>query len=218
MTICYSFASRSRPERFFETLDNIIVNSASNNFFIVAKLDDDDMSMNDPMVKQKIADHYPMVHVKWGMSKSKVHAINRDLDDIPDWAIVICASDDMRFRTYGFDNIIREAMPVDLDGFVHLMDDYAKDRVCTVSIVGREYYKRDGYVYHPDYYSMWCDDEAQAVAKIRGKYILVPGTHLEHLHYTNNRKAIKDDLYWRNDTYNADKEVFLKRQSINFGI
>jgi hypothetical protein len=215
MTILFNLASRSRPERFFETLDNIIVQSASNNFFVVAKLDDDDMSMNDPLIKQKIADHYPMLHVKWGASTSKIHAINRDLEGW-DYAILVNCSDDMRFKTFGFDNIIRDAMPADLDGFVHLMDDYAKERVCTVSIVGRQYYKRDGYIYHPDYYSMWADDEETEKAKIRNRYVLVPGTHLEHLHYTNDRKAIKDELYWRNDTYNADKEVYLRRKANNF--
>jgi hypothetical protein len=217
MTICYSFASRSRPDRFFQTLDNIIAMSASDNFFIVAKLDEDDMTMNDSLIKERLSS-YPMVIVKWGTSRSKIHAINRDLVNIPDWAIMICASDDMRFRTHGFDEIIRHYMPISLDRFLHCPDDYAKERVCTVSILGRKYYERDGYIYHPDYYSMWCDDEAHAVAQLRGKYTLVPGIHLEHLHYTNNAKAKKDELYWRNDTYNADKEVFLRRQSKNFDL
>jgi hypothetical protein len=218
MTICYSFASRSRPERFFETLDNIIVQSASTDFFIVAKLDEDDMTMNDPLIKQKIADNYPMVIVKWGMSKSKIHAINRDLDNIPDWSILICASDDMRFRTPGFDNIIRQHMPADLDAFVHCPDDYAKERVCTVSILGRKYYERDGHIYYDGYYSMWSDDEETEKAKIRKRYILVPEVKIEHLHYTNDRKAVKDELYWRNDTYNKDKEVFEQRKARNFDL
>lgn len=216
MTICYSFASRSRPERFFQTLDNIIVQSASNDFFIVAKLDDDDMTMNDPIILNKIADHYPMVQVRLGISKSKIHAINRDIEGYK-YDILICASDDMRFRTPGFDNIIRQHMPADLDGFLHMRDDYAKDRVCTVSILGRKYYERDGYIYHPDYYSMWCDDEAHAVAIARGCYIQIPG-EIEHLHYTNDRKAVKDELYWRNDTYNKDKVIFEQRKARGFDL
>jgi hypothetical protein len=217
MTICYSFDSRSRPDRFFQTLDNIIAMSASNDYFIVAKLDEDDMTMNDQMIKERLLS-YSMVIVKWGTSKSKIHAINRDLEDIPHWDIMVCASDDMRFRTIGFDNIIRQYMPCPgLDGFLHMQDDYAKDRVCTVSILGRKYYERDGYIYHPDYYSMWCDDEATAVAKARGCYILVPG-QIEHLHYTNDRKAVKDELYWRNDTYNKDKEIFEQRKARVFDL
>lgn len=216
MTICYSFASRSRPQRFFDTLDNILAMSESSDYFIVAKLDEDDMTMNDPLVKERLLS-YPMVIVKWGTSRSKIHAINRDLDDIPPFDIMVCMSDDMRFRTPGFDNIIRENMPADLDGFCHMRDDYAKDRVCTVSIIGKRYYQRDGYIYHPDYYSMWCDDEATAVAKVRGCYIDIPG-EIEHLHYTNDRKAMKDELYWRNDTYNKDKAVFEQRKARGFDL
>jgi hypothetical protein len=217
MTICYSFASRSRVDRFFETLDNIQTMSAQQNHFIVAKLDDDDTAMNNDAVRARLSS-YPGVLQKWGTSKSKIHAINRDLEDLPHWDIMVCLSDDMRFRTYGFDDLIRQFMPADLDGFLHLQDDYAKERVATVHIVGHKYYQRDNYIYNNAYYSMWCDDEAQAVAQIRGKYILVPGTHIEHLHYTNNAKAKKDELYWRNDTYNADKKIFEQRKKMNFGL
>jgi len=218
MTICYSFASRSRPQRFFDTLDNIIAMSASNDYFIVAKLDDDDMTMNDSLIKERLLS-YPMVIVKWGMSTSKIYAINRDLDNLPPWDIMVCASDDMRFRTIGFDNIIRQYMPADLDGYVHLMDDYAKDRVCTVDIKGRKYFERRGRkIYVGDYFSMWCDDEETEVAKILGVYILVPDIHLEHLHYTNERKAVKDELYWRNDTYNKDKVIFEQRKARGFDL
>lgn len=217
MTICYSFASRSRPDRFFETLDNITQMSAQQDHFIVAKLDTDDLTMNNDAIKARI-ESYPGVMVRWGTSKSKIHAINRDLNDLPPWDVMVCASDDMRFRTHGFDNIIRCVMPNDLDAFIHLQDDYAKERVATVSILGRKYYERDNAIYNEAYYSMWCDDEETEKAKIRGKHILVPGIHIEHLHYTNNAKAKKDELYWRNDTYNADKKIFEQRKAMNFGL
>jgi hypothetical protein len=216
MTICYSLASRSRPSRFFDTLDNIIVMSASNDYFIVVKLDDDDMTMNDPLVKERLLS-YPMVIVKWGTSTSKIHAINRDLEGFT-FDILICASDDMRFRTIGFDNIIRKNMTANLDAFIHCPDDYAKDRVCTVSILGRAYFQRDHYIYHSDYFSMWCDDEATEVAKLRGCYVWLPEVSIEHLHYTNGSKAKKDELYWRNDTYNKDKEIFEQRKARGFDL
>lgn len=217
MTICYSFASRSRPDRFFEAVDNILSMSAQQDHFIVAKLDEDDPAMNNEVIRTRL-DSYPCIIQRWGLSKSKIHAINRDLDNLPPWDILVCMSDDMRFTTKGYDDMIRKHMPADLDGFVHLQDDYAKDRVCTVSILGRTYYQRDGYIYHEGYYSMWCDDEETSKAKIRGKYILVPGIHIEHLHYTNKAKAKKDELYWRNDTYRKDEQIFLQRKAINFGL
>lgn len=217
MIICYSYASRQRPERFFEGLDNIVAMSASPDYFIVVKLDDDDTTMNNDEVKARIATQYPMVQIKWGSSTSKIHAINRDLP-ADGWEIMICMSDDMRFLTYGFDDFIRAAMPDNLDGFIHCFDDYAKHKVCTVSILGRTYYERDGVIYQPCYYSMWSDNEATEVSIIRGCYIQVREVKIEHLHYTNNAKAKKDPLYWRNDTYNQDKAIYLERQAKNFGI
>jgi hypothetical protein len=64
---------------------------------------------------------------------------------------------------------------------------------------------------------MWCDDEATEVAKLRACYIEVPG-EIEHLHYTNGSKAKKDELYWRNDTYNTDKAVFEQRKARGFDL
>lgn len=222
MTILFNFASRSRPEKFFEAIDNIETMTDGTDHFIVPKLDIDDIAMNNKEVRQRLSlyENNSNLIIKWGTSTSKIHAINRDLNDgtLPKWDILINMSDDMRWGTWGFDEIIRQHMPATLDGFLHVPDDYAKERVCTTSIIGYRYYQRDMYVYNPAYYSMWCDDEAHAVAQLRGKYILVHGIRLEHLHYTNNGKAKKDELYWRNDTYNADKEVFLKRQSINFDL
>lgn len=221
MTICHNFASRSRPTQFFQTLDNIILNSANPNYFIVAKLDVDDMLMNDPLVKQKIADNYPMVIVKWGTSTSKIDAINRSLHDadLPAWSILVNVSDDMRFKTYGFDNIIRKHMPENLDALLHFPDDYAQDKVCTCSIVGYRYYQRDMFVYNPAYYSMWCDDEQTDIAKVRGCYVYVPNAmEIEHLHYTNLGKAGKDALYRRNDTYLADKRIYEERKARGFDL
>jgi hypothetical protein len=125
----------------------------------------------------------------------------------------------MRFNTYGFDDIIRRHMPENLDALLHFPDDYAKDRVCTCAIIGYRYYQRDNYVYHPAYYSMFCDDEQTEIAKDRGCYVYIPDAIvIEHLHYTNDRKVVKDELYWRNDTYNADKEVFEQRKARGFDL
>lgn len=219
MTILFNFASRSRPDKFFEALDNIVANCASNDYFIVCKLDEDDTTMMDAYVRRKLLT-YPKVIVKWGTSTSKIHAINRDLNDgdLPKWDILINMSDDMKWGTFGFDDIIRQHMPANLDGFLHVPDDYAQDRVCTTSIIGYRYYQRDMYVYNPGYYSMWCDDEATEVAKARGCYIQVPGIHLEHLHYTNMGKAGKDALYRRNDTYLQDKKIYEERKARNFDL
>lgn len=221
MTILFNFASRSRPEKFFETLDNIIRNCASTDYFIVAKLDVDDVEMNNMQVIGKLDENYPMVIQRWGTSTSKIDAINRSINDgkLPPWSILVNCSDDMRFKTFAFDNIIRKHMPDNLDALLHFPDDYAKERVCTCAIVGYRYYQRDMLVYRPEYYSMFCDDEQTDVAKARGCYVYVPDEmEIEHLHYTNMGKAGKDALYRRNDTYLADKRIYEERKARNFDL
>lgn len=49
--------------------------SVSNDYFIVVKLDDDDIMMNDLLIKEKLLSYF-MVIVKWGFSKSKIYVIN----------------------------------------------------------------------------------------------------------------------------------------------
>lgn len=221
MTILFNFASRSRPEKFFDSLNNIIGHCISLDFFIVCKLDDDDSEMNNTTMRERIAGYGPKIIVKWGTSVSKIDAINRGLNDgdLPPWDILVNCSDDMRFNTYGFDDIIRKHMPENLDAFLHFPDDYAKDRVCTCSIVGYRYYQRDMNVYWPGYYSMWSDDEETDKAKARGCYIFVPDAiQIDHLHYTNMGKAGKDALYRRNDTYLADKRIYEQRKARGFDL
>lgn len=218
MKILFKYPSRSRPERFFEGLQNLVDNiHDKNNYHISCTLDIDDESMNNESIINKILS-YPNTSIAWGRSESKVHAVNRDL---PNYGDIICVmSDDMRFKTFGFDDIIRKHMPSSLDALVHFPDDYAKEKVCTVAIIGRKYYERDGFIYQPNcYYSMFCDDEQTDVSKIRGCYIFIPDAmEIDHLHYTNMGKAGKDALYRRNDTYLADKRIYEERKARNFDL
>jgi hypothetical protein len=219
MTICYIFASRSRPDKFFAGLDNICQLSASQDYFVIAKLDEDDTAMNIPPVWERLQS-YPEVTVKWGHSKSKIHAINRSLEDIPPFDILINFSDDMRFTVQGFDDIIREDMKKffpDGDGVLSYPDGYAPPDLCTMSIMGKKYFDRFGYVYHPAYNSLWCDNEFSQIAIDSGKYQYINNHILEHMHYAPG-KTNKDALYCRNDTYHADKQVYEARKLKNFDL
>lgn len=219
MTICYNYASRQRSDKFFAGLDNICQLSSSRAYFIVAKLDEDDHTMNNQEVRKRL-ESYPECIVKWGHSKSKIDAINRSLDNLPQFDILINFSDDMRFTVLGFDNVIREDMQQyfpDTDGFLHFPDDYARERVATMAIMGRKYYERFNYIYHPAYYSLFCDDEQCDVAKALRKYVFINNPIIEHNHYVN-AKAGKDALYCRNDTYHSDKMIYEERKAKNFDL
>jgi len=75
---------------------------------------------------------------------------------------VICASDDMVPKAWGWDNEIAIAMNQhfpDLDGCVHFNDGNTDGELITFSILGKRLYERFGYIYHPDYKSLYCDNE-----------------------------------------------------------
>jgi len=123
--ITYVFASRSRPNKFFAAIDNIINFSVKEDYTIIASLDVDDATMNSDEVKKKICG-YDKVCAYYHESTGKVNAINRDINLIPkDTDIIIVMSDDMVFTQQGFDDIIRIDMQKyfpDYDGCLHYPD------------------------------------------------------------------------------------------------
>ena len=164
MRILFKLATRSRRLKATSSIRNIIENCASNNFIILVSCDYDDVEMND------FTYDHPNVLVVYGNSKNKIDAINRDMCLVPLWDILINTSDDMVFGVKGFDDIIRQDFGNDMDQFIHYSDGNQKENISTMSIMGRSYYNRFNYIYHPSYKSLWCDAEATDVAVMLGKY------------------------------------------------
>ena len=216
MKILIKYPSRGRPERFFQGLDSIMDNVAdAENIHVSVTLDLDDETMNNKEVVERI-NLYQNVSIQWGLSDSKIHAVNRDL---PEWGdIILVQSDDFRFTFWGFDQVVR--MPFEdgnFDKLIHLPDQDAKHALATMYIAGREYYNRFGYIYHPSYKSVWADNEVQDIAKRDEKYhyVDIPGVIL-HLnpaygHYTRDEMFDKQQGYW-----NEDEANYYKRRLLNF--
>ncbi len=214
MKITFSFPSRSRPQKFFAALDNIREMSNSDNYEVIAKLDIDDVITNHHDYNCMFPD-YPELTVKWGYSKNKIHAINRDLEGITG-EIVCCHSDDMVFIKKGFDDIIRREMEKDM--YLHFPDGNANEKLSTYSIMHIDYYKRFNYIYFPQYKSLWCDNEQMEVAKMLGRYKYVPEQIFEHRHPAWGL-AEKDAQYRKTEKFNIlDKATFQRRKKINFGL
>ena len=219
--ICYNFASRSRPDKFFLALDNIREKSASNNYFVICSLDSDDPSMNNQAVKDRLRT-YNRVHAYYGISYSKVDAINREVEHFGSFDILVNTSDDMRFIKECYDLIIADHMQAnfpDGDGMLHFPDgNHAGNVLVTMSIMGKKYFDRDKYIYHPDYASLWCDNEATDVARLRGRYKFIDEQIFEHLHPAYN-KAPTDAQYIHTESFfYQDKAVYESRKATNFGL
>ncbi len=222
LKILFKYTTRSRRSNFLRGIDSIIDNlSDKENCHIYTTFDVDDDKMR-PLPEIK-GNHTYIA----GTSKSKIDAINRDMDFINsqyDWQIIINMSDDMVFIQKGFDDIIRKEFTdgnlTNLDQYIHFNDGNQKANVSTMHIVGRDYYNRDNYIYNPEYKSLWCDVENDIVAKLRGcyKYVGDNVRLFSHLHPSFGL-APNDEQYMKTehrDMWIADEQTFNKRKQNNF--
>lgn len=159
MILLFQYASRSRPARFWAGIHSILNHLEDReNFLIHAVLDKDDPTIDNAFVTNiEYWDKVLPGKFIWnfGYSSDKINAINRKLPDVH-WDILVNFSDDMRFTLPGFDMIIRRAFDGHgLDSFLHFPDQDTGDALCTMTIEGKPYYNRDGYIYHPSYKSLW---------------------------------------------------------------
>jgi hypothetical protein len=206
----------ARRSAFLKSVDSIIDNSIlKRNFTILVKVENEvyDQSMY-PLPDLKCYHEY---HINRHAPKGKIAAINRGLTEYlayNDFDIIVNMSDDMVFTQYGFDNIIRKEFET-LDEFIHFPDGNRKD-LCTMSIMGINYFKRDAYIYHPSYKSVYCDNEAHEVAEQRGCYKFVDRQIFEHRHPAYG-KGTMDKLYSVNDYYySQDEQTYLNRKANGF--
>lgn len=221
--ILFKFPSRTRPQRFFETLDNIhSMADDKENFRIACTLDVDDETMNNAGVLDRIK-RYPKTVAYLGNSRSKVDAFNRDMDDIAieyPWDICVAVSDDMRFIVYGFDNLIREGFQYnapDFDGLLHYPDQDAKHIIPVLYIAGRKYYNRDLFIYNPIYWSLFVDNESMEVGKIRNKYHYLGIQLINHLNPAYGHLPRDEQFNRQQDMWGHDEKIFIIRQANNFG-
>ena len=167
-------ATRARPEKFLECLKlhvDTLANKADVLFNISCDKDDD--SMNSDGIVEAIHDIYKNCFVNFNHNSTKVQAINADVDKRK-FDILVNSSDDMNPQVYGWDEDIRlgfkEYFP-DYDGVLHFNDGVNGRDLNTLCILGRRYYERFGYIYNPEYKSLYCDNEFTEISRRLRKQI-----------------------------------------------
>ncbi len=189
-----------------------------NTKFIIS-CDKDDPSFQNPAMEAYFRD-FSNTTVIHGDNSSKIEAVNADMDDV-DFDICLLASDDMYPEVDGFGSIIvscmKEFFP-DTDGVLWFNDGIQGSNLNTLSILGKKYYDRFGYIYHPSYKSLWCDREFTDVLKKTGKYKYFNDIIIRHRHHSvPSNETSYDLLYLRNERLDQeDKKTFLSRESEGF--
>jgi hypothetical protein len=219
MKLLIKFPTRNRKNKFFTVLKQYqrLCEDIDNTFFLIT-LDNDDEEMNSPEVAD-IFSSFKNIKYVYGDSTSKIHAINRDIETIDEWDIVLLASDDMTPKVKGYDNIIRDKMKEhypDTDGILWFNDGHQRNRLNTLCILGNKYYERFNYIYYPEYKSVWSDNEFMLVGDILQKQTYFDKVIIEHEHpdwgYGN-----RDEIHQINSmNENHDRNLFISRKQNNF--
>lgn len=216
MNILVKFPTRNRPHKFLQVYNKLL--ETSNDIQTLVSYDSDDPTMTPEIVQQAIRMSESIVLIS-GESKSKIDACNRDVNKIPAWDIVVLMSDDMIPQVEGWDDIMREDMKEnfpDTDGALWYHDGY-QDSICTMVVMGKKYYDRFGYLYHPDYTSLWSDNEQTEVALSLNKMFTSTTCLFRHEHPMNTQTVAMDALYKRNEPYyHIDKKVYDDRKAKGF--
>jgi hypothetical protein len=178
--------------------------------YILSVDDDDDVAGYRTMAERR------GVGLIVGRNRSIVDAVNRAAAKATgDMFIVV--SDDFGCPA-GWDEVLAEILGDQRDVAV-LVHDGMDARILTLPIVGRELYERLGYVYHPDYISMFCDDDLTETARGDGKLIDARHVVFPHRHFTVGGLHF-DATYARERSRLAWLQgfrVFRKRTAVDFG-
>jgi hypothetical protein len=218
MKILYKYPTRQRPNKFMSCLDIYYQLMSGGDYEFVITLDSDDASMQDSRVKDYMSKK-PNLRAFTGDNLTKIQAMNADIDKCSSWDILVLVQDDMIPQMRHFDDVIRQYMLreyPDTDGVLWFFDGYNR-RINTSCIIGKKYYDRFGYIYHPSYVTAYCDNEFTEIANALNRQTFVDSTIIRHLHPINDRSTSWDALYEKNHAPLAlDKENYARRKLNNF--
>lgn len=221
MKILVKYPTRSRPAEFTIALGRAIKNQTTENVDYLISYDEDDHTMTNGLI-EVVCDRYKNVIFKKGRSASKIHACNRDIATYTKkWDIIVLLSDDMICNQKGWDELLIKEMETyypDTDGVLFHNDGYVGNKLNTMCILGKKYYDRFGYIYNPNYLSLWCDNEFMDVANKLNKQTYFDTVIFKHNHPANTGdKHVYDNLYRTNDKhYSKDKSTYEKRKRNGF--
>ena len=222
MKLLIKFPTRGRVDKFFNILDRYyhLLDDKENTEFCIT-IDDDDATMNNDKILDRL-ETYENLYYYVGDSKTKIEAVNADMEEVDNYDIILLASDDMIPQKQGYDTIIRENMKKyypDTDGVLWFYDGNRTD-LNTLCILGKKYYDRFNYIYHKGYKSFYCDDEFTQVANRLGKQTYINDIIIKHEHPDMPQFRDKfDELYAKNNSYyQVDFNFFQLRQKNRFGL
>lgn len=231
--ILVQFPTLGRPKQFLEVFELYLKNLSGRHMVIFNIIcDKDDLSMQAPSVtkaieamvfrQQQECTHAPMYDIFFDKGTEKISAINSHID-MTHFDIVICASDDMIPYEDLWDDIIATDMETyypELAGCITYKDGRDVGNLITFSIMGKSLYEHFGYIYHPDYKSLYCDNEFTDAVNALNSVTYIDRTLFGHEHYAEdgNRNSGKIDFAARKTLQFSGRDgiIYAKRKELGF--
>jgi glycosyltransferase involved in cell wall biosynthesis len=205
--------SRDRQEMAARTIGEWMDNaSGAHHYEYLLSIDDDD----DAAGYGRLASQRG-VRLLVNRNRSVVDAVNAAAK-VATGEVLIVVSDDFGCPPR-WDEALAQAMGERRDVAV-LVHDGVEGRILTLPVVGRTLYEALGWIYHPAYVSLFCDDDLTQAAAVRGK--LLDARHLvfPHRHYSTGH-GVMDATYARENSHHAwwhGWRTFEKRRLEEFGL
>lgn len=146
-SILFKLATRGNPDGFIRLIYGITENLADKeNYKILVSADTDDTTMYNPKVLNTVKRFIESgkVVICYDYSKSKIDAINRDMELMTNWDVLVNLSDTMPMPDFGFDEKIKEkylSEYPDLNGKINF--DIGIDEIL---VIGKKCYDAQGYI------------------------------------------------------------------------
>lgn len=217
MRILLKCPTRSRPQKVMETLESYArLANQPDKIGVAISCDIDDSSMTRNLVQEEVlrrVSKFAWKKIFFSPNRNKIEACNADMNNIDyDWDIVVLVSDDMIPQIKGYDDVIRTYMKANhpnLDGLLWCNDGYQGEKLNTLCVYGRKLYESFGYIYNPEYKSLFCDTELTDLCRttLKEKCTYVPYCIIRHEHpgtgYAQNMDMLYDinQRYWNEDMY-----------------
>jgi hypothetical protein len=133
--------------------------------------------------------------------------------------LMILVSDDMYAPAFWDERILHKYEMISGPGVLQVNDGITTLKL-TIPIMNRQAYAKLKYMYHPDYISMYADDDLRRTAMKHQMYYNGTDILIEHRHYSNGKSAY-DRTYATENSHKALKHgerLYYERAKLNFPI
>jgi len=217
--------TRKRPSEGIATLHRTVNNMTSKvRVKYVLSFDIDDDSINTYRQLFKSVPENVTVKFVQNFNRGAVDATNRAGESYVDEDVLLTIADDIILsagwdsKLFAFINMLQKD-----EYFIHIQDGIPNSATnAIIQCLSGAYYKRLGYIVHPDYISLFADTDALNQARVLGVLYEYSGQPLGIIHdHPSFKGSAWDETYVRTnrrEAFDSGHAVYCRRQQEGFPI